>query len=391
MRIKGGASPDGMAFRDDPKGKGRMTGMFRKIGIGIIGASPERGWAIDAHLPAISTSPDLELRAVSTSRPESARLAAEAFGVPGYSDHRELVARRDVDLVAVLVKVPHHKELVASAIAAGKSVFCEWPLGKGLEEAVALADMAKRAGVRGFVGLQSRSSPEMQYLRELVQGGYVGRVLSTSIVASGGNWGPVIEPENAYILDRSNGASMMMIPFGHTMDGVLHCLGEFASLSAEVATMRSHAALLGTGEPIPMLVSDQILVAGKLASGAPISVHYRGGMSAGTNFLWEINGDAGDIVVSAAIGLAQLTELTIRGAKQGEALVDLPVPAAYRRAPEGTPPGPAYNVAQAYVSIVQDLRDGGKRAPDFDHAVVRHRMIEAVREAARSGQRQVSL
>ena len=68
----------------------------RKIRVGIIGASPDRGWASEAHIPALkSLSDDFEITALSTSRRESAEAASKLFGVPAaFDDHRELVVER---------------------------------------------------------------------------------------------------------------------------------------------------------------------------------------------------------------------------------------------------------------------------------------------------------
>src|ERR1700722_9468117 len=99
-----------------------------KIGVGIIGASPGKGWASATHVPAIKSLPAYELRAVCTSRRESAHEAKRVFGVSLAFDHYDaLIARPEIDLVVVAVRVPHHFEIVAAAIAAGKSVYCEWP------------------------------------------------------------------------------------------------------------------------------------------------------------------------------------------------------------------------------------------------------------------------
>src|SRR5204863_5220693 len=99
------------------------------LGVGIIGVSPHRGWAATAHIPALRALPNYEIRALSTHRAESARAAGVAFGVDAvFSDHQQLVTQPDIDLVAVTVKVPHHRELVSAALAAGKAVHCEWPL-----------------------------------------------------------------------------------------------------------------------------------------------------------------------------------------------------------------------------------------------------------------------
>jgi predicted dehydrogenase len=78
--------------------------------------------------------------------------AGTAYNVPHvFETTTDLVNSPDVDLVVVTVKVPQHKELVTEAINAGKHVFCEWPLGNGLEEAEEMAKLAKAKRVRGFV------------------------------------------------------------------------------------------------------------------------------------------------------------------------------------------------------------------------------------------------
>src|SRR5205807_8325884 len=97
--------------------------------------------------------PNYEIRALSAHSAESARSVSEAFGVGAvFSDHEQLVTRPDVDVVAVTVKVPHHRELVSAALAAGKAVYCEWPLGRDLEEARAMAALASDQEVRTVVG-----------------------------------------------------------------------------------------------------------------------------------------------------------------------------------------------------------------------------------------------
>src|SRR2546430_9054331 len=109
----------------------------RRIRVGIIGADPDRGWAARAHIPALKSLPDdFEITALATSRRESADAAGKLFGVPlAFDNHQELVNSSAVDVVAVTVKVPHHLELATAALVAGKAVYCEWPLGNGLQEA----------------------------------------------------------------------------------------------------------------------------------------------------------------------------------------------------------------------------------------------------------------
>lgn len=116
-----------------------------RIVVGIIGASPERGWAASAHIPALRALPAYELRALSTSRRESAQAASLQFGVPlAFDNADELVARPEVDSIVVSAKVPQHRELVTTAFQAGKDVYCEWPLGNWAGSQRALTALGMR-------------------------------------------------------------------------------------------------------------------------------------------------------------------------------------------------------------------------------------------------------
>ena len=112
-----------------------------------------------------------------------------------------------------------------------------------------------------------------------------------------------------------------------------------------------------------------------------LSVHYRGGMSRGTNLLWEINGTEGDIQVIGDIGHAQMTQLRILGA-QGDAneLQPLTPPdSAYAGWPEETIPR---NVARMYAKVADDIQNGTRTAPSFQDAVALHAVIDTIEKTA---------
>src|SRR2546421_2533322 len=200
--------------------------------VGIIGVSPVWGWAATAHIPALRALPKYETRALSARSAESARAVGQAFGVSSvFSDHQQLVMQPDIDVVVVTVKVPHHRELVSAAIAAGKAVYCEWPLGRDLDDARAMAALAAEKGVRTVAGLQARQAPAIEFVQELLHDGYVGEVLSTTMVGLSIP-GDVVGQPNAYMLDKTNGANLLTVPVGHSLDTLNFVLGEFAELSA---------------------------------------------------------------------------------------------------------------------------------------------------------------
>src|SRR5205809_3494897 len=220
------------------------------LGIGIIGVSPVRGWAATAHIPALRALPTYEIRALSAHSAESARAAGELFGVSAvFSDPKQLVSQPDIDVVAVTVKVPHHRELVSAALAAGKAVYCEWPLGRNLDDARAMAALAAEQGVHTLVGLQARQAPAIEFVQELLRDGHVGEVLSTTMVGLSVP-GDVVVKANAYMLDKTNGANLFTIALGHSLDNLNYVLGEFADLRAVSGLRRPLIGIEETGEQI---------------------------------------------------------------------------------------------------------------------------------------------
>ena len=361
-----------------------------RLGIGIVGVSPVRGWAAAAHIPALRALPNYELRALSARSAESARAAGEAFGVSAvFSDHEELVIQPDIDVVAVTVKVPHHRELVSAALAAGKAVYCEWPLGRDLDDARTLEALAAQQGVRSVVGLQARQAPAIEFVQELLRDGYVGDVLSTTIIGTSVLGDAVVEP-NAYMLDNANGANVLTVAAGHSLDTLTHVLGEFAELSAISDLRRPLITIEGTGRQVMKTAPDQIAVIGTLISGATASVHIREAVAGGTGFLWEINGPDGTLRVTAEAALPEIYPLTVAGARGREEPAVLPVPAALtNRWPSLTnlQGAPAYNVGRAYAAFAGDIEKGTRTVPDFADAVRVHELIASIQKSAATGER----
>ena len=357
-----------------------------KIGVGIIGANIT-SWAATAHIPALKLIPEFELVAVSTTKMSSAQEAADQFGAKyAFDNEFDLVNHPEVDFVVVAVKVPYHFQLVKAAIDAGKMVYCEWPLGNGTKEGEELAEMASIKNIKTFVGLQAVSLPEVNYLKDAIGQGLIGEVLSSSMIGSGGVWGPVVPDESyLYLFDPQNGATMMDIAFSHTLYGCMHVLGGFKSISATLANRRKEAVLLTDNSIVPQLTIDQIAISGILSNESLVNIHYRGGMSGGINFHWEINGTEGDIVITAGIGQIQLTPLQIRYAKSGESLKELTIPTEY--ASSDYPAQPARGLYSAYKAVLDDIKNQTTVVPDFNDGVKMHKLLDTIRTSSIEGRR----
>ncbi|MBW8705447.1 Glucose--fructose oxidoreductase [Streptomyces sp. MBT84] len=349
--------------------------MGSTIGVGVVGLSATGNWGAVAHWPAIEAVPGVRLQGLTAGSPKSTAAAAKRYGVPGYMSVAEMASREEIDLIAITVRVPEHRKLLEPVLESGKAVLCEWPLARDLAEAEFLRD-AGRPGPR-FTGLQGHVSPTTRWVRDLIADGYVGEVLSSSMICSFPGGGATFTSASAYTADAANGATMMTIPFAHALDMQAVALGELTGTTATIATLRTQAVNTDTGKAIAKTAPDQIAVTGRLPGGAVASMHFRGGAPRTTPFAWEIDGTRGSLRITGDVGLPMSAALAVEGAHDQEALSPLELPAGYDRFP-GMSGTPAHNVAHLYAEVAEALSGRDSGAPGFDHAVELHRSLEAI-------------
>jgi len=361
--------------------------MAASIRVGIVGATVTKGgsgWGANAHVPALQALPDLELKAVCTAHEETARASAEAFGAElAFHDIEAMVAHPEVDLIVVCVRVPWHRDLVMAGLRAGKPVFCEWPLGRTRAEAEEMTDFANARSLRTMVGLQGRSDPAVRYAADLVAQGYLGDVLTANLsVMSQATWergsGRVWQREHA------NGANTLTIAAGHGIDAMCAVLGEFAELSARTTTRVTEWHDTDENKIVPVDAPDSVAVAGRLVSGAEVAVQVAAVPVRPSGSRLEIYGRAGTLMLVSP-GALSTGPNELFGAQGREELSAMTVPDEYHLVPEGTPAGSPRNVAQAYARYADALSAGGTAPPDFNLALTRHRMIDAIERSSREG------
>ena len=354
--------------------------MSKALGVGIIGASAQRGWAKDAHIPAVQGLAGLELVAVAAGDEQKAQASAKAFGVrSGYASGFDLIKDPAVDLVTVAVKVPDHRELVLAALAAGKHVYCEWPLGKDLSEAEEMANAAKLAGVRTAIGLQMRSSVAVLDARKALLAGAIGRPLTARILSNTAAFGPSVEAAMKFGEDGANGVTLVTIQGAHTFDLAIAVLGEFSSLSALTTTQYPEVSI-GEGAALqPRTTSDHVFLQGQLAASVAIGIEVAGGRPPQAPTLFEVIGTGGTLAIHGG---------AMRGVQSGR--LQLRINGTMQPLHEGETaamPDAAANVAGLYVMLRDDILNGTAVAPNFSHAVQLTRLVDAVLASSNQGVR----
>lgn len=359
------------------------------VRLGIVGAAADRGWARAAHIPAIAAVPGLTLHAVATTSQRSAEAAAQAFGVAlAFGDPHAMIDHPDVQAISVVVKAPAHFDLVQHALTVGKPVYCEWPLGRSLAETEALAALAAEKDVLTAIGLQGRFSPWLIQLRDIIAGGRIGRVLSTSLLAYDEFSTGSVDAGNAYMLDAANGANPLTIQAGHLIDALCFVLGEITEFSAVTAISRPSVRIRETSEIVSPDVPDQIALVGRMAGDAVVAFHLRAGLGGPPSAHWDIQGEDGVLRVTCA-GYLHWRPLTVAfWAADTGAWVDIDLDPS-----PGSPDVPETNepfthVALAYEAFAAAILKRTISTPNFADALVRHRTIEAVARAARLGRSQ---
>jgi predicted dehydrogenase len=347
-----------------------------------VGANVHSNWASQSHFPALRASPDVDMTAVCTTRPESAEEAREAFGAKlAFHDFREMVASPEIDAVAVVVRVPSHYEPTKAAIEAGKHVYTEWPLGRTTAEAEELAALARAKGVQTAVGLQSRVSPALMYMKEQIESGYVGEVLSCTVSTM--RDGTVERPSSrTWQRDASLGANTLTIANGHVIDALRFVAGNFARVACLVTTQAKQWYETDTKQWVDVTSPDNVLVSGQLTSGAVASVHVGAVPWAGGGFRMEIYGREGTLTVTGNISSQRGETLRLMGVRGGHELSELAVPERFVHVPADFPRGDPFNVGQMYSLFAEAIRTGQNRLPTFDTAVELHHFIDTIKEAS---------
>jgi len=268
-------------------------------------------------------------------------------------------------------------------------VYCEWPLGRTTEEAVELAALARKLNLRTMVGLQRRASPAYMHMRDLIAEGYVGKVLSVTMSMQGA--GVLTRTaDRTWQRDASLGANTLTITFGHALDAVLMVVGELVEVSAVVATQVPQWFETDTKQYVDVTAPDNIMVQGRVESGAILNAYVGVHPYHGSGYRFEIYGTEGTLMMIGGGEAGQETKRKLMGGrKDDKALQEIAVPERLKTVPEGVRnSAEGYDVGQMWARFADAIRTGKPLEPDFDFAVRRHKTLDAIRRASETGQRQ---
>ncbi|MSQ15834.1 MAG: Gfo/Idh/MocA family oxidoreductase [Dehalococcoidia bacterium] len=354
-----------------------------KLRLGIIGASPRYGWGMRAHLPAIKALPQYTLAAVCTTSKETAEASAAHYGAAkAYWDYHQLVEDPDIDVVDACIRAPSHYEIVKAALTAGKHVYCEWPLGVNSAQTRELADLAKQKGVKTMIGLQARGSASVIRMKELIEEGYIGRILSCDMTQFlPGNMRPR-PSRGAWGAKKEGGVGTLNVATGHAIDLFCWCVGDFSELAAMVSTQVKQLKLTDTEGYVDVTAPDDVSITGRLVNGAVASVHIASIPWHGSAFKMEVYGTEGTLIATSN-QMVQFVDPILRGARaDGTSPEEIVIPSRLRWVPADVPDGAPLNVGQMLSSLATAIVKGHEPEPNFQEALRRHLLLDSMEKAS---------
>jgi predicted dehydrogenase len=357
------------------------------IRVGMVGIG---NWAKHGHVRVLNLLPEYELSVIYSQRPYAAEQAAKEYGFKHVaSSLKELVNHPEVDLVVVLTTAPQHEEAARAAIAAGKNVYCEWPLTPSTAISEELIRLADTAGARTVLGVHRRFAPHNRYLADLIKQGYVGNLRSVRLHVSMNYFQAKLPKALSWTAPPENFSSMVAIYVGHYLDMLFEATGWPDSISALAVNHFPKITIIETGEVVETTNADEFVLTGTLPNNAVVTAHFEGGKRNGSGVQIDITGTEGDIRITNNSAFGDVGDDYIVTGAHGNSLPlgPLPVPSSYDDLPKAGLPSAVMELAHNYAVFADDLAQGTHQAPTFRDAVRLHNLIETATESSRTGQR----
>lgn len=208
------------------------------IGIGIIGG----GRIAAGHAQAVVANAGLlELRGISSARPERLSELVGKFGGQGYVDWRQMVERPDIDAVVIGLRNDQHLQAVLAAAKAGKHILLEKPMAMTLPECDRMIEAARVANLKLFVGQTQHFFAVNQAAKKLLDSGEMGR----PVIVTDTWYKPFgLSVRQPWFLDRAHGGGMWFMNGNHMIDRMIwftgsKVVGVRANISSSLLGLKS--------------------------------------------------------------------------------------------------------------------------------------------------------
>jgi predicted dehydrogenase len=241
------------------------------VGYGFMGRTHSNAFLQTPRFFDVPFTP--VLRAVCARNVDRLKAFASNWGYESTTtDWRELVERRDIDLIDIASPNDTHADIAVAAARAGKMVMCEKPLARTVAEAQSMVAAVERAGVPNMVWYNYRRVPAVMLLKSRIDGGEFGRIFHyraqflqdwtiSADVPQGG--------EGLWRLDAGvAGSGVTGDLLAHCIDTALWLNGSLSEVSAMTETFIKQRTHTLTGKMEPVGIDDASAFLGRFENGS---------------------------------------------------------------------------------------------------------------------------
>jgi len=351
--------------------------MAEQLRVGVIGCSP---YSDLRHLPALKSHPRVKTVAICDVIRDRAEQMAKKYDIPLVSsDYREVIDKGNLNALLVVTPDDTHHAITMHALDAHLHVLCEKPLAFNARQAREMYEKAEAVGVKHMTFFTFRWLPQYQYLKELIDEGYVGRCFDCHIClfTAGGRGG-----KYSWRYDRNHGNGMLSEYGAHMIDLARWLVGDIAKVSAHLRMFLNRP---GPDGGVLDPTNDSVMMAMEFEKGTQGVMQLSSLAYVGARAYMDqritLHGESGTLEVKATF-----TSAEIRGVREGEKeFHPLPIP---NRIIEGVDKANPFHVRSQftgnYVFINSILQDQ-PISPTFYDGLKAQEVIDAAKESHERG------
>jgi len=370
---------------------------MKKLKVGIIGC----GFIANGkHLPSLAFQKDVEVVAFCDIIIERAQASAKEFGPPGALvclDYRDVIARKDIDVIQVCTPNSSHSEITVAALKAGKHVMCEKPMAKTAAEAKAMLDAAHETGKLLTIGYQNRFRQDSQLMKSLCENGDLGEIYFAKAFATRRRGVPTW----GVFMDKEKQGGGPLIDLGtHALDLTLWMMQNYEPVTVlgstfdKLGKMGSPANIMGPWDPAKYEVEDSAFGLVKFKNGATVLLEASWAinmivsneamtMLCGTKGGADMFPPSGPIVRSADFQAEGSYHVRVNGERAGKLYIQ-----NYAMGAAFIGEGMKENQVGGYLEMdtwIKAIRGEGELVVKPEQAYVVTRILEAIYRSAASG------
>jgi len=372
------------------------------VGTGFMGKAHSNAWTSVSRFFNVGFSPVLKV-ACDVDEQRGSDLAKRWGWEESVGDWKQVVERKDIDIIDVCTPTYLHKDIVLASAQNGKHIFCEKPIALSYAEAREMYEAAEKAGVLHYLNHNYRRAPAVTFARQLIEQGKIGQIF---------HWrGAYLQdwitdpnfPLTWHLQKKFAGAGPHYDLNSHSVDLARYLVGEVQAVSAmlktfvterplpgkDAGTFKSGSASAGKGA---VTVDDAAFIIAEFENGALGSFESSRFASGRKNFnYFEIYGSKGSLTFNLErMNELEYLDLSDPADEQGFRTI-LVTNSTHPYVSAWWPPGHIIGYEHEFIHAVADflaaMEKGAKMAPNLYDGMKAMQVLEAAIKSAATGQK----